>query len=59
MKMRYVGPPTLPRVTLIGQHYNGCCWLDKDGPKGKKIQYIPSHTSTLSRDIGIFGHLAW
>lgn len=38
MKMIYVGPPTLPRVTLIGQHYSGCCWLDiEDGPKGKKI----------------------
>lgn len=29
MKMRYVGAPTISVITLIGQHDNGCCQLEK------------------------------
>ena len=29
MEMRYIGPPTLSVITLIGQHDNGCCQLEK------------------------------
>lgn len=61
MKMRYAGPPPLPRVTLTSQHHYGSCQQEKEeeAPKGTKIQYTPSHASTPLRETELSGHLAW